>query len=97
MKNKKNNNLVNFLFYSIFTIGITIFLLLFLTLKNECKNSENEISQLNKIKIHNINIVKELQSKREYFLSEQHITNSLSKKMIAVAPETLIIHINPEQ
>ena len=59
--------------------------------------NEMEITELNKQRMHNINIVKELQSKKEYLLSEQHITSVLTNKMIAVAPETLIVNINYEQ
>ena len=78
-------------------MSFTIFLLIFLTLKNECLKSENEINNLNNERIHNTNIVKELQSKRKYLLSEQHLTNALSNKMIAVAPETLIVNMDFEQ
>ena len=78
-------------------MSLTIFLLIFLTLKNECLKNEIEITNLNNEKIHNTNIVKELQSKKEYLLSEQHLTNVLLNKMIAVAPETLIVNMHFEQ
>ena len=78
-------------------MSFTVFLLISLTLKNECMKNEMEITELNKQKMHNINIVKELQSKKEYLLSEQHIISVLANKMIAVAPETLIVNINYEQ
>ena len=93
-KRKKSNNLTNFLFYSVTIISLTSSLLIYLTIKNECKNNENDISKLNKNKIHNINIIKELQSKKENLLTETNITNMLSNKMIAVAPETLIVRLN---
>ena len=97
MRKKESNNLINFILYFSYIISTTLFLLFFLTLKNECINNEIEIANLNKEKMHNTNIVKELQSKKEYLLSENHISNALSKKMIAVAPETLIVNINFEQ
>ena len=55
---------------------------------------EIEIIQLDKSIVYNTNIVKELQSKREYLLSESYISEALYNKMISVSPETLIIHIN---
>ena len=97
MRKKSNNNFMNFILYFSSIVGITFFLLIFLTLKNECKNNENEISDLNKQKISNIILVKELQSKKDYLLSEQHIINKLSNKMVAVTPETLIINMDIEQ
>lgn len=69
-------------------------LIMFLTLKNECTEKEIEILQLEKSIVYNTNIVKELQSKREYLLSESYISEALSKRMVSVAPETLLIHIN---
>ena len=94
---KKNNNLINFILYFSCIMSLTIFLLIFLTLKNECLKSENEITNLTNEKTHNSNIVKELQSKKEYLLTEHHLTNALSNKMIAVAPETLIVNMHFEQ
>ena len=49
------------------------------------------------VKLSNIILVKELQSKKDYLLSEQNISNKLSNKMIAVTPETLIINMDIEQ
>ena len=78
-------------------LGITFFLLIYLTLKNEYKNNRNEISDLKKQKISNTILVKELQSKKNYLLSEYHIVNKLSNKMVAVTPETLIVNMVIEQ
>ena len=93
----KENSLINFIFYLATSIAITGSLIIFLTLKNECREKEIEIIQLNKSIVYNTNIVKELQSRREYLLSESYISSALSNKMISVAPETLLIHINTNQ
>tara|TARA_Y100001960_G_C14407365_1_gene696486 strand:- start:177 stop:470 length:294 start_codon:yes stop_codon:yes gene_type:complete len=97
MKNKQNNNIINFSLYFSSILTITFFLLIYLTLKNECKNNRNAISDLRKQKISNSIIVKELQSKKENLLSEHSIIQKLSNKMVAVAPETLIISMDIEQ
>ena len=97
MIKKQNNNFINFMLYFSSILGITFFLLIYLTLKNEYKNNRNEISSLTKQKISNTIIVKELQSKKDYFLSEYHIINKLSNKMVAVTPETLIVNMSIEQ
>ena len=93
MRKQKNKSFINFILYFSYIISCTVFLIIFLTLKNECINNEIDINNLNKEKNHNINVVKELQSKKEYFLSENHITSALTNKMIAVAPETLIVNL----
>ena len=93
MRKQKNKSFINFILYFSYIISCTVFLIIFLTLKNECINNEIDINNLNKEKNHNINVVKELQSKKEYFLSENHITSVLTNKMIAVAPETLIVNL----
>ncbi len=85
---------MNFISYIFTSIIVTGSLIMFLTLKNECQEKEIEILQLEKSIVYNTNIVKELQSKREYFLSESYISNALSHRMVSVAPETLLIHIN---
>ena len=96
-KINRRNNVANFLFYISTIVSLTTFLIIYLTVKNECKKNEAILSNLNNSKIYNTNIVKELQSKREFLLSENNIVNNLSNKMIAVAPETLLIHINLDQ
>lgn len=97
MKKQKNNSFINFILYFSSIISVTVFLLFYLTLKNECLKNKNEINHLNNERIHNINIVKELQSKKESLLSENHLINVLENKMIAVAPETLIVNMHFEQ
>ena len=97
MIKKQNNNFINFMLYFSSILGITFFLLIYLTLKNEYKNNQNEISDLKKQKISNTILVKELQSKKDYLLSEYHIVNKLSNKMVAVTPETLIVNMSIEQ
>ena len=97
MRKKHNNNFINFSLYFCSIVGVTFFLLIYLTLKNECKNNQNEISDLKRQKLSNIILVKELQSKKDYLLSEQNISNKLSNKMVAVTPETLIINMDIEQ
>ena len=97
MKKQKNNSFINFILYFSSIISVTVFLLFYLTLKNECLKNKNEINHLNNERIHNINIVKELQSKKESLLSEHHLINVLENKMIAVAPETLIVNMHFEQ
>ena len=97
MIKKQNNNFINFMLYFSSILGITFFLLIYLTLKNEYKNNRNEISDLKKQKISNTIIVKELQSKKDYLLSEYHIINKLSNTMVAVTPETLIVNMVIEQ
>ena len=97
MIKKQNNNFINFMLYFSSILGITFFLLIYLTLKNEYKNNRNEISDLKKQKISNTITVKELQSKKDYLLSEYHIINKLSNRMVAVTPETLIVNMSIEQ
>ena len=63
MRKKKNNNFINFILYCFCIMSFTVFLLISLTLKNECMKNEMKITELNKQKMHNINIVKELQIK----------------------------------
>ena len=65
MIKKQNNNFINFMLYFSSILGITFFLLIYLTLKNEYRNNQNQISDLKKQKISNTIIVKELQSKKE--------------------------------
>ena len=43
--------------------------------------------------IKNTDIVKELQSTRDYLMSYEYVENYLSNKMVASIPETLIINI----
>ena len=90
---KKNNNFLNFIFYISTIISITFFFIILLTIKNECHKTQNDIEKLNKRYTSNLNIVKELQSNKEYFISKEYIESKVSDVMMTVAPETLLIHI----
>ena len=76
-------------------ISITLFLISFLTIKNYCTKINNDILILDKSVTKNASIVKTLQSQKEYFLSEQYISQTVNN-MIVVAPEPEIIDINNE-
>ena len=75
---------------------ITLFLIGFLTIKNQCSKLKNEIVELQKSTIKNTSIVKELQSRREFFSSEQYISEMVKDIMVAVAPEPEIINLKEE-
>ena len=92
-KIKKRNSLSDFIFYTITVIIIATIFILQISIKNESIKTQMEIEKLNNIYKLNIDIVKELQSSRNYFTSYEYITNSLSNKMIAATPETLVINI----
>ena len=95
MKRKSNNNFTNFLFFTTSIVIITLFFISLLTVKNECLKTQHEIEQLYKLHASNSDIVKELQSTKEYLMSEENISLILSDKMVSVAPETLSIFIEP--
>ena len=90
---KNNNNFFNFFFYITSVITISTFFILKITIKNECIETQSQIGNANNMMIRNTDIVKELQSTRNYLMSYQYIENSLSDKMIAAVPETLIINL----
>ena len=56
----------------------------------------NDIVNLQKSNAKNTSIVKELQSQKEYFLSEHYISSIVGEYMIAVAPESEIIKLENE-
>ena len=91
-----NKNLSNFIFYISTIVSITFFLIMLLTIKNECLKTQDDIEKLNKNYTSNLNIVKELQSNKEYFLSKEYIRSIVSDNMVSVAPETLMIYIKDE-
>ena len=95
MKKSKNKNLDNFIIYIASIISITLFLISFLTIKNYCTKINNYILILDKSVTKNASIVKTLQSQKDYFLSEQYISQTVNN-MIVVAPEPEIIDINNE-
>ena len=90
---KKNNNFFNFIFYTLTVILISGLFILKITIKNECLETQSNINKSKKMLVKNKDIVKELQSSRDYLMSYQHIQNILSEKMIAAVPETLIINM----
>ena len=95
-KVKKNKNLHAFFMYTLSILGISLLLIGLLTIKNECSRLKNQIIELKKSKIKNTGIVKELQSQKEYFSSEQYISSFVKNTMVAVVPEPEIIIISNE-
>ena len=77
-------------------MSVTLFLISFLTIKNFCTKLSNDILILDKSVTKNSSIIKSLQSQKEYFLSEQYISQAVNSNMIVVAPEPEIININNE-
>ena len=90
---KKNNIFFNFIFYTVTVIIFSSLFILKITVKNECISTQYDIENLNNMLIKNTDIIKELQSSRDYLMSYEYIENYLSDKMIAAVPETLIINI----
>ena len=95
-KKIKNNNLKIFIIYIFSMLSISIFLITFLTIKNQCSKLKNDISELKKATIKNTSIVKKLQSDRDFFSSEQYISSRVQNIMIAIAPEPEIINMKNE-
>tara|TARA_B100001029_G_scaffold35852_1_gene27337 strand:- start:1001 stop:1294 length:294 start_codon:yes stop_codon:yes gene_type:complete len=94
MKRIKNNNSLDFIFYTSTIILLFIILILKISMKNEFIKTQGEIELLNNTYINNSSIVKELQSSRDYLMSHDYISNYLSDKMVVAVPETLIINID---
>ena len=90
---KNNNNFFNFIFYTFVVITFSTLFILKITIKNECISTQSNIEDLNNMLIKNTDIVKELQSTRDYLMSYEYVENYLSNKMVASIPETLIINI----
>ena len=95
-KKRKNNSLHIFVVYTLSIIFISIFLITFLTIKNQCSKLKNDIIELKKATIKNTSIVKKLQSDKDFFSSEQYISSQVKDIMIAIAPEPEIINMNNE-
>jgi hypothetical protein len=93
----KNNNFFNFLFYTITVFSISCLFITKTTIRNECIDTKSSIENLNNRFIVNKDIVKQLQSKRDYLESHDYVEKYLSTKMIAAVPETLIINIENNQ
>ena len=90
-RKKKNNNLNNFLFYLIIIFSLSTILILHLTIKNLHIITKEQIEDLERSTTQVTSIVKQLQSKKEKYLGEEHITNILKNKMKVATPETTII------
>ena len=95
-RKKKNNNLNNFVIYTLSMLSAAFFLICYLNIKNQCIKLNNDIINLKKSTAKNTSIVKELQSQKEYFLSEHYISSVVGDHMIAVVPESEIVKLNNE-
>ena len=95
-RKKKNNNLNNFVIYTLSILSAGFFLICYLNIKNQCVKLNNDIITIKKITAKNTSVVKELQSQREYFLSEHYISSIVGEHMIAVVPESEIIKLKNE-
>ena len=95
-RTKKNNNLNNFVIYTLSILSAGFFLICYLNIKNQCVKLNNDIVTIKKITAKNTSVVKELQSQREYFLSEHYISSIVGENMIAVVPESEIIKMRNE-
>ena len=95
-RKKKNNNLNNFVIYTLSILSAGFFLICYLNIKNQCVKINNDILNLKKETIKNTSVVKEMQSQKEYFLSEHYISSIVGENMVAVVPEPEIIKLNNE-
>ena len=95
-RKQKNSNLNNFLMYTLSMLSVGFFLICYLNIKNQCVKINNDILNLKKETIKNTSVVKELQSQKEYFLSEHYISSIVGENMVAVVPEPEIIKLNNE-
>ena len=95
-RQKKNNNLNNFIIYILSILSAGFFLICYLNIKNQCVKLNNDIVNLQKTTAKNTSVVKELQSQKEYFLSEHYISSIVGESMVAVVPESEIIKLNNE-
>ena len=94
MRKQKKNNSINFIFYTLSILALSSFLLIKIYLKNECINAQYDIEKLNNTFIHNSDIVKDLQSSRDYLMTHDYISEFLIDRMVVAVPETLIINID---
>tara|TARA_Y100000590_G_C15722653_1_gene1014043 strand:+ start:888 stop:1124 length:237 start_codon:yes stop_codon:yes gene_type:complete len=77
-------------------ILISLFLICYLTIKNQCIKINSEIAEIENSIIKNTNIVKDLQREQEYYLSEKYISKSMEDIMLVAIPEPEIINIENE-
>ena len=96
-RQKKNNNLNNFVIYTLSILSAGFFLICYLNIKNQCVKLNNDIVNLQKTTAKNTSVVKELLSQKEYFLSEHYISSIIGETMVAVVPESEIIKLKNEQ
>ena len=92
-KKKKNKNLYNFFVYLFSILTISLFLICYLSIKNQCRKTSSEITELENALVKNINIVKDLQGEKEHYLSENYISKFLENVMIVTIPEPEIINM----
>ena len=92
-KKKKNKNLFNFFVYLFSILTISLFLICYLSIKNQCRKMSSEITELENAVVKNINIVKDLQVEKEYYLSENYISKFMENIMIVTIPEPEIINM----
>jgi len=92
----RNNTLHIFVVYTLSIMFISIFLITFLTIKNQCSKLKNDIIELKKATTINTSIVKKLQSNKNFFSSEQYISSQVKDIMVAIAPEPEIINMKNE-
>ena len=98
MKRKnQNQNLSKFIIYISYVLTITFLLLSHLWIKHSIGETELEISKMHENHINNLNIVKELQSNREFLMSENYINDYLKGQMSVVTPETLLIQVKAKE
>ena len=95
-RKKKNTNLNNFVIYTLSILSAGFFLICYLNVKNQCIKLNNDIINLKKSTTKNTSVVKELQSQKEYFISDHYISSVVGEHMIAVVPESEIIKLKNE-
>tara|TARA_Y100000994_G_scaffold224560_1_gene206298 strand:+ start:516 stop:812 length:297 start_codon:yes stop_codon:yes gene_type:complete len=96
LRKNKNNPLKIFIKYTLSIIFVSLFLITFLTFKNQCAKLMNDIHETRIAIIKNTSIVKKLQSDKDYFSSQQYISSKVKDEMIAIAPEPEIINMRNE-
>ena len=98
MKRKKyNRNFSKFIIYISYVLTITFLGLSYIYIDNEIVKTNSEIGILHENYVSNLNIVKELQSNREYLMSERYISEYLNNQMSVITPETLLIQIKVKE
>ena len=96
-KKIKNKNLYNFIIYLVSILTISLFFISYLTIKNQLTKIRSEITEFENSIVKNVSIVKELQSEKEYFLSEQYISTIINNEMAVTVPEQEIINMKNDK